>query len=153
MDLVRPLACERARQWASQRVDTDLSELEAARLERHISGCATCATFVTQLASVVGALRSAPIAHLSEPVFFPVARRSRHHVMRFAALGTTIAAVCAAVAVGLLTDGPAPADRSYSDIGLPADNGRSELDSVRLAAARASTAPPAPWPGHGPATS
>ena len=153
MEFVRPLACERARQWASQRVDTDLSEFEATWLERHLVRCPACSAFATQLDSVVGTMRSAPIARLSEPVIFPVARRSRLQLAQFAALGATVAIVFAAVAVGLVTAGPAPTGTSSSDVGLPADNGRSELDGVRLAAARASMAPSAPWPGHGPTTS
>ena len=152
MEIVRPLACERARQWASQRVDTDLSEFEAARLERHSASCAGCAAFATQLESVVGTLRSAPIARLSEPVRFPVARRSRHHIRQLVAVGVTVAVVFAAVAVGLVTADPAPTGMSYSDVSLSADNGRAELDSLRLAAARASVALPTPWPGHGPTT-
>lgn len=150
---MQPRACDGARQWASQRVDTHLSEFEAARLERHLARCAACAAFAAQLEQVVGALRTAPIARLSELVFFPVARRSRRRLVQFAALGATVAVVFVAVAVGLVSAGPAPTGTTSSDAGLPADNGRAELDAVRLAAARASTAPQAPWPGHGPVTS
>ena len=153
MEAIRGQACDSARQWASQRVDTQLSEFEAARLERHLARCAPCAAFAAQLELVVGALRTAPIARLSEPVFFPVARRPRRHFVQLAALGATVAVVFAAVAISLVSAGPAPTGTSPADIGLPADNGRAELDGVRLAAARASTAPPAPWPGHGQVTS
>lgn len=153
MESVRPLACENARQWASQRVDSDLSELEAARLERHLERCPACAAFAQQLDSVVGSLRSAPIVHLSVPVNLPVVRRPRQRALRLAVAGATLAAVVAAAVVGAVTAGPPPSGASYSNVVLPADNGRAELDGVHLAAARASAAPPAPWPGHGPTTS
>ena len=153
MESVRPLVCERARQWASERVDIDISEFEAMRLERHLARCTACAAFTAQLDAVVGRFRSAPIARLSSPVHFSVVRRPRQRALHFTAVGATLAVIVAAAVVGLVTAGPAPRGASYSDVGLSADNGRAELDSARLAAARANTAPPAPWPGHGPTTS
>lgn len=123
------------------------------RLEQHLSRCTTCTAFAAQLDAVVGTFRSAPIVRLSSPVHFPVVRRPRQRLLQLAAVGATLAVIVAAVAIGLVTAGAAPQGAPYSDVVLSADNGRAELDSARLAAARASTAPPAPWPGHGPTTS
>lgn len=153
MESVRPRACERARQLASERADADLSEFEAMRLERHLARCTACAAFAAQLDAVVGSLRSAPIARLSSPVYFPVVRRPRQRALQLAAVGTTLAVIVAAVAIGMVASGPAPHGVPYSDVVLSADNGRAEVGSARLAAARASTAPPAPSSGHGPTTS
>jgi len=43
--------CERARQWASLRLDGELSELEDALLEQHLEGCSSCSAFAVRLAA------------------------------------------------------------------------------------------------------
>jgi hypothetical protein len=52
--------CERARQWASLRIDGELSELEDALLEKHLEGCASCSAFAVRLAATTRAVRAAP---------------------------------------------------------------------------------------------
>jgi putative zinc finger protein len=52
--------CERARQWASLRIDGELSELEDALLEKHLEGCASCSAFAIRLAATTEAVRAAP---------------------------------------------------------------------------------------------
>ena len=50
--------CELARQWASLRIDGELSELEDALLEKHLEGCASCSAFAVRLASTTGSLKT-----------------------------------------------------------------------------------------------
>ena len=52
--------CERARQWASLRIDGELSELEDALLEKHLEGCVSCSAFAIRLAATTEAVRAAP---------------------------------------------------------------------------------------------
>jgi ABC-type glutathione transport system ATPase component len=53
--------CERARQWASLRIDGELSELEDALLEKHLEGCASCSAFAVRLAATTEAVRAVPL--------------------------------------------------------------------------------------------
>jgi anti-sigma factor RsiW len=52
--------CERARQWASLRVDGELSELEDTLLEKHLEGCASCMAFAARLTAATEAVRAVP---------------------------------------------------------------------------------------------
>jgi ferric-dicitrate binding protein FerR (iron transport regulator) len=88
--------CERARQWASLRVDGELSELEVGLLERHLESCASCRAFAAGVAATTELVRATPpekpeIAY-SPPrprvIRLPVGRR------------TAIAAIAAAAALG-----------------------------------------------------
>ena len=103
--------CERARQWASLRLDGELSELEDALLEQHLEGCASCSAFAGRLAATTEAVRAVPLERpeisyprLERPVIrLPVGRR------------VAIVAVAAAAALGafvgssLQKPSPAPA--------------------------------------------
>ena len=88
--------CERARQWASLRIDGELSELEDALLEKHLEGCASCSAFAIRLAATTGAIRAAPqeqpkieYPRFERPVIrLPVGRR------------VAIVAIAAAAALG-----------------------------------------------------
>jgi len=103
--------CERARQWASLRLDGELSELEDALLEQHLEGCSSCSAFAVRLAATTEAVRAVPLERpeISYPRFerpgirLPVGRR------------VAIVAVAAAAALGafvgssLQKPSPAPA--------------------------------------------
>ena len=88
--------CERARQWASLRIDGELSELEDALLAKHLEGCASCNAFAVRLAATTEAVRAAPQERpqISYPQFerpvirLPVGRR------------VAIVAIAAAAALG-----------------------------------------------------
>ncbi len=75
--------CERARQWASLRIDGELSELEDALLEKHLEGCVSCSGFAVRLAATADAVRAVPLERpeISYPRFerpvirLPVGRR------------------------------------------------------------------------------
>jgi anti-sigma factor RsiW len=88
--------CERARQWASLRIDGELSELEDALLEKHLEACAPCRSFATRLSATAELLRATPqerpridyAPRRRRPIGLPVGRR------------VAIAAVAAAAALG-----------------------------------------------------
>ncbi|MES1248105.1 MAG: zf-HC2 domain-containing protein [Actinomycetota bacterium] len=60
MGEVLPLACERARSWASLALDHELSELEREHLRAHLAGCEACEAFLAVAREVTHELRAAP---------------------------------------------------------------------------------------------
>src|SRR4051794_19226906 len=92
--------CARARFWASLRVDGELSELEGALLDAHLSGCADCCQVVAGFAAATESLRGAPLAQPS-----PVAVRIRRSPRRFLATAAVAAVVLAGVIAGGLVRG------------------------------------------------
>jgi ferric-dicitrate binding protein FerR (iron transport regulator) len=94
----RPAICERARAWASLRLDAELSEFEEALLNAHLRRCSACCEYEESVRGAVLALRDEPLARLEHPVSVPSRRRA---VLRPAALARAAAIV--AVAVGIAT--------------------------------------------------
>jgi predicted anti-sigma-YlaC factor YlaD len=93
-----PHACDRARAWISLRLDDEISELEEALLDAHLSRCAACADYEASVRGVVLALRERPLERMEQPVAVAGRRRA---FLRPAAVAP-VAAVLAAV-VGVTT--------------------------------------------------
>jgi predicted anti-sigma-YlaC factor YlaD len=93
--LPRPsLPCERAREWASLRLDGELSQLESAMLASHLARCAECHAVVAQTEAFTTALRTSPLEALRRPIAIPRAAAMR-------AARVTAAAAVMLVAAGL----------------------------------------------------
>jgi anti-sigma factor RsiW len=108
----RTTSCERAAQWISLELDGELSDLERARLTRHLEHCASCRAWRAEVGGFTSLLRTAPLAELSSPVAVLLPRvRSRGR----AAVATlaTLAAV-AAVLVVLPQAGRNPSSRAFA---------------------------------------
>jgi predicted anti-sigma-YlaC factor YlaD len=88
----RSQLCDRARQWASLRVDGELSELENALLDSHLTRCDGCRSFVREAEAVATALRSVAFERVPAPVVLEFPRRRR----------VPVRALQAAVAAGLV---------------------------------------------------
>ena len=137
--------CERARQWASLRVDGELSELEDALLEQHLEGCASCTAFAVRLAATTEAVRAVPLERpeISYPRFerpvirLPVGRR------------VAIVAVAAAAALGAFVGSslqkPSPA---HAPSAGPQLSFRTDQNLLRQLPHQ--TKQPTPQPGHVP---
>ncbi|MGH3092088.1 MAG: zf-HC2 domain-containing protein [Gaiellaceae bacterium] len=77
------MRCERARQWASLRLDGELSALEGRLLERHLGVCGPCRSFEAVMRSsttlVRGTPAELPTRRFEQPrrplVRFPLERR------------------------------------------------------------------------------
>ena len=137
--------CERARQWASLRLDGELSELEDTLLEKHLEGCSSCSAFAVGLAATTEAVRAVPLKRpeisyqrFERPVIrLPVGRR------------VAIVAVAAAAALGafvgssLQKPSPAPAPG-----GSPQLSFRTDQNLLRQLPHQ--TKQPAPAPAHVP---
>lgn len=96
-----PARCERARQWASLRVDDSLSSFESAILDRHLRSCDDCRTFAATVATQTYLLRRAPLAELARMV--EVESASSRVVPR--GIGALAAAAVALTALVLGTQG------------------------------------------------
>ena len=86
--------CERARQWASLDVDSELSTFERALLQAHLADCVECCEFRSSGGRCANALRTAPL----QPFTVTVPGRVRRRVSR--SLAPAVAAL-AVVSVGL----------------------------------------------------
>jgi predicted anti-sigma-YlaC factor YlaD len=89
--------CERAREWASLRLDGELSELERALLDAHTRNCAACAEYVADVGALTVAIRSAELERLPRPIVLPL-RRSYAWATRALQAGAATAAVLAITA-------------------------------------------------------
>jgi anti-sigma factor RsiW len=98
-DFVSPrVRCERARQWASLRLDDELSALEVALLERHLGSCRDCREFEARTRTTALVLRDAPVEVAAHG--FQVPRRRLPRPPRYGRRTALVAA--AALALGAL---------------------------------------------------
>lgn len=91
--------CERARAWASLRVDDELSQLESALLDAHLRVCSSCRAFAAQIVASTAAVRGAGLVALPQPVLIPVQRRRAHRGVAGAVAAAAMLAASAAGAV------------------------------------------------------
>jgi Putative zinc-finger len=91
--------CERARAWASLRLDDELSQLESALLDAHLRDCAGCRAFAAQIEASTAAVRAAGLVALPHPVLVPVRRRPAHRGLAGAVVAAAMIAATAAGAV------------------------------------------------------
>ncbi len=89
--------CERAREWSSLRLDGELSELEQALLDAHLSRCGDCRAFAAEAAAFTLQLRSVEPEQLTAPIALP---RRATGALRSLQTGVAAAMVIAAAALG-----------------------------------------------------
>jgi predicted anti-sigma-YlaC factor YlaD len=92
--------CERAREYASLRLDNELSELEEALLAAHLSRCETCSAFAKGIEVTTGELRAAALEQPSVPVV--IARRRRRAGVQVLRVGSAAAVVAVALFAGVV---------------------------------------------------
>jgi anti-sigma factor RsiW len=134
--------CERARQWASLRVDGELSELEDALLEKHLEGCPTCSAFAAGLTGTTEAVRAVPLERpeidyprFERPVIrLPVGKR------------VAIVAVAAAAALGAFVGSSLQSPAPERAPGGPQLSFRTDQNLLRQLPHQ--TKRPAPQPAH-----
>jgi anti-sigma factor RsiW len=110
-DSVSPrVRCEHARQWASLRLDDELSAVEVALLERHLGVCQECREFEARIQTTARVLRDAPAEVTAHRFQLPrrrLPRLARHG--RRTALVAAAALALGALAGSLLERPSAPA--------------------------------------------
>jgi hypothetical protein len=87
--------CACAREWASLRLDDQLSEFEEVLLEAHLARCGDCRGFATSVAELTVALRCAPFEQ--PELAFEAPRRTRGRTVGLRA----VSAAAAVAVVGL----------------------------------------------------
>ncbi|MDQ3822108.1 MAG: zf-HC2 domain-containing protein, partial [Actinomycetota bacterium] len=101
-----PRTCERARMWASLRLDGELSELERALLDAHLARCESCSVYVREIDAATTALRHAEPQHPAHPIALPLRRRVLRPVHVSAAAAMLALAVGFGALVASLDSGP-----------------------------------------------
>jgi putative zinc finger protein len=89
---VPPTDCMLARESASARLDNELSELENARLDAHLRGCAECLAYAEEIGAIAVRLRAAALERPAERIVLP-----RRRVFSGARLQAGVAAAAVAV--------------------------------------------------------
>jgi predicted anti-sigma-YlaC factor YlaD len=72
---VPPSDCMSARETASARLDGEASELDVARLDAHLSGCAECRIYAAEIGSIAVGLRAAALELPATAIVLPQRRR------------------------------------------------------------------------------
>ena len=85
--------CEQMRGYAAASVDGELSEVEAARLQTHLSTCASCRSFVADLDEIAFMIRRTPSESLDFPIVLPSARLRLGRGLQVGAAAAAVAAV------------------------------------------------------------
>jgi predicted anti-sigma-YlaC factor YlaD len=96
---LQPRTCERSREWASLRLDSELSELEQALLDAHLARCESCAAYARAIEATTERMRSAAPIRLGEPILLP-SRRRVFPMRAFRAATATAAVVACAAGLG-----------------------------------------------------
>ena len=100
MHNVRPMECERTRQWLSAALDCELSPFERALVNSHLVRCGACSSFEAQVSAFTDAVRAARPVRMAGRVYVPA--RRRFVATNVARLGSVAAIFVAVVSVGLL---------------------------------------------------
>jgi hypothetical protein len=87
--------CSTAREAVSLRLDAELPELDAARLDQHLRGCADCRVYAADVAAIAARLRAAVPERPSAPVFVLRQRRIRLPGVAAAAAAVVLVSVAA----------------------------------------------------------
>ncbi len=127
--------CDRARQWASIELDSELSTFERVLLRSHLAACPSCREFRNGISGLTGALRSQPLEPLDAMVDLGRIARPRRRLR----LAPAVAAVAVA-AVGLgsilassaVQSGSSPTVRPLATSGFAAG-----LDTMNLSTSAA----------------
>jgi anti-sigma factor RsiW len=94
-DPTRAMLCDRTREWAALRLDTELSEVETAIMASHLDRCEECRVFAADVAAITRELRSAPLEPLARAIELGAARRfplPRRHIQIAAAAALVVLA-------------------------------------------------------------
>ena len=91
--------CDRAREYASLRLDGELSDFERALLDSHLERCPSCRAFADDLVGVTERLRTAP---LEQPAIAITLPRRRLVALRGIQVSAAAAAVVSVVGIGTL---------------------------------------------------
>jgi hypothetical protein len=96
----RRRSCERSARSISLRLDGQLSQLEQAALDRHLTGCESCRALDAELSGFTRLLRGAPLVELGRPVRVDPPGGGRRRVLRHATAAAAVLGMLAAAGAG-----------------------------------------------------
>ena len=123
---LHPRSCERAREWASLRLDGELSEFEGTLLGAHLARCSSCSAYADSIRHATETVRHTPLVVLEAPVSLPARRRVLP--MRVFQIGAAAAVMVTAVGVGALLG--SPSFRTEPTFGPPVHAGADVADDA-----------------------
>ena len=126
--------CDRARAWASLRLDGEISELEAAFLDSHLGRCAACREYEASVCGAVQMLREQPLAELRHPVVVVGRRRIPVRPAAVARVAALVAAVVGVATVLGTQSGKQPVSPSTASppVVVTDDNSLEQLRALRV---------------------
>ena len=96
-------ACDRMRELFSASLDGELSELDEARLDAHLTACAGCRTYAETTVAASRLLRETPLEELTVPIVVPGRRLAVARKLQVVAAAAAITAtVGLSAAVGTI---------------------------------------------------
>jgi predicted anti-sigma-YlaC factor YlaD len=130
LNLVPQTDCAQAREAASARLDGELPELDAARLDVHLRACAECCAYAAEIETITVGLRAVPLEWPEIRVIMP--RRRRVPVQAAAAAAAVVIAAIAgsSFALGRALNGhgvAAPTVTGPAYLGVHADANHEHL--------------------------
>ena len=102
-----PSDCAQAREAASMRLDNELSELDAARLDVHLRTCTECSNYARETEILTAELRAAALERPGNFVVLPHRRRVPMRVTAAAAAVVALLTV-SSLALGRALNGQGP---------------------------------------------
>lgn len=126
--------CDRARAWASLRLDGEISELEDALLVAHLRGCAACSEYEETIRGAVLTLRAQPLERIEHQVVVAGRRRIPIRPVAAARVAAVVAAVVGVSAVlgTQAANGPTtPSSPSSPQVAVD-DNDLQQLRALRV---------------------
>jgi hypothetical protein len=113
---IPPDECARACEWASLRLDSQLSDFESVLLEAHLARCLGCRAFDESLTGMTETLRAAPLEEVSFAIQLPRRSGVRMHALRLVSAAAVAAIVGLSGLVGLeLSADQAPSAVAHFD--------------------------------------
>jgi predicted anti-sigma-YlaC factor YlaD len=124
--------CDRAREYASLRLDGELSEFERALLDSHLERCPGCRAFAEDLVTMTDRLRTAP---QERPLIVVALPKRRFVALRHVQVSAAAAAVVSVVGIGslfgMLHSSATTPNRGVAIAGEPAGERREFRDLRR----------------------
>ena len=100
-------SCESVRELFSASLDGELSELEAVRVQAHLSACGGCQSYAAAAQEAARVVRQTPLEELSLPIVLPSRRWAVARKLQVAAAAAAlVATVGLSAAVGTLSSRP-----------------------------------------------
>jgi predicted anti-sigma-YlaC factor YlaD len=131
LNLVPQSDCAKAREAASARLDGELPELDAARLDVHLRACAECRAYAAEIGTITVGLRAVPLEWPEIRVIMPRRRRVPVHTAAAAAAAVVLAAIGgSSFALGRAFNGHGAATRTVTGaayLGVHADANHERL--------------------------